>query len=692
MPDGPVNLIFYPHASPDGLEKLVSSVETQTPPSEARPRVKYVSQFLQLITELHSPGRISLVYDSRSQLPSMAANNLKSILSETPGHVKICVLADESERNQIRDGLEVCTVGKALYIATLDQMISNPSALYEPTPTLSPARKTAMVALSEKNSREKAAHILQTSGAYDVCEARSLSEAMALCLEKDLVFVETPWGEPVLKKLNGASAQTQILTYVNLENGLPRKIKPQDFSRRLVDQIERDSTNGAGGSIPRPLRDSALLRQLASLGEPSRLHGAYPSPKPSQWAEPRAKRSNYVYLVRGPSCVGKTTLVNKLLDFLGEERAVASVKTSNRPKRPEDKEGGIIHLTEEQIKENDAKGLYFSTYEFGGYLYAIDKGILPRFQSGSDVFVRAHVKDDMTRLEKAFPGQLVDIILFADEESLDQRLEERNCSERAREMRRRTNKEELEEILSDKHKYHYTVRTDELKSPETRQPLHTTESNMNETIRKLANIVHWQSYHASKPFVDTLLQALTGFNAREIENRPAAAAKLKLRFSRELLQQTTWYDASSRMKALQDGITILGGIHSWEGFSIYIQAPDHPLERECLRRLITTRLSKYVQPQYVADCPAISRDFNFLDLADLSGARYQEILRYGLNDPLPSADVRRNKAIDLGRLQEIRASPKMDYLNICIVSRRPDQEFKAEPYSPDALRYILVVP
>lgn len=164
-----------------------------------------------------------------------------------------------------------------------------------------------------------------------------------------------------------------------------------------------------------------------------------------------------LFIVSGPSGVGKSTLIER---FLREDnRSTFSVSCTTRPKRPHEVEGKDYYFTGQKKFQELAEQDYFLEWEqVHGYFYGTPaKDILEPLERGIDVILDIDVKGALTIREKCSHAYLI-FIEPPSENDLLQRLSLRGENEIAKRMQR------VREEMSRKHLFDCAIINDKLSS------------------------------------------------------------------------------------------------------------------------------------------------------------------------------------------------------------------------------------
>jgi guanylate kinase len=162
-----------------------------------------------------------------------------------------------------------------------------------------------------------------------------------------------------------------------------------------------------------------------------------------------------LFIVSGPSGVGKSTLIER---FLREDgHSTFSVSCTTRPRRPHEIEGKDYYFTEQRKFQELIQQDYFLEWEqVHGYFYGTPvKGLAEPIGRGTDVFLDIDVKGALRIREKCSSACLI-FIEPPSEADLLQRLSIRGENEIDKRMQR------VREEMSRKHLFDYAIINDKL--------------------------------------------------------------------------------------------------------------------------------------------------------------------------------------------------------------------------------------
>jgi guanylate kinase len=181
-------------------------------------------------------------------------------------------------------------------------------------------------------------------------------------------------------------------------------------------------------------------------------------------------REGALFVLTGPSGVGKGTIVVQLLQDIPKLKRSVSVTT--RAKRPDEKEGvDYFYRSGEEFEQMRRDRKLLEWAEFAGCRYGTPKEwVLDQLRSGIDVILEIEVQG-AKQISQRFPDAVLVFISPPSFEELEQRLRGRATeTEEKIEERLKTARQEL----SEKQRFHYEVVND----------------NVEEAVKNLTHIVY----------------------------------------------------------------------------------------------------------------------------------------------------------------------------------------------------------
>ncbi|MCI9010503.1 MAG: guanylate kinase [Clostridia bacterium] len=188
------------------------------------------------------------------------------------------------------------------------------------------------------------------------------------------------------------------------------------------------------------------------------------------------KRS--LFVISGPSGVGKGTLVNRLLQE--DDSLALSVSCTTRAPREGEKDGReYFFLTKEEFSKRIGEDGFLEWDEHFGNCYGTPKEFVLRQLESKSVILEIDVKGALQVKNSGFEHTVLIMIVPPDPETLMNRLSQRG-SETEAELEKRLERVRFE--LSQNHLYDYTVVNDDLE----------------EATRALQNIILKETFRGDK--------------------------------------------------------------------------------------------------------------------------------------------------------------------------------------------------
>lgn len=148
-----------------------------------------------------------------------------------------------------------------------------------------------------------------------------------------------------------------------------------------------------------------------------------------------ASRAGTVFVVSGPSGVGKSTIVRRVLE--AEPRVRFSISHTTRAPRPGESDGVDYHFVDEaRFRALIAAGAFLEHAEYQGHLYGTSRvAVEVPTREGYDLILEVEVQG-ARQLQKQLPEAVRIFILPPSEEVLEARLRARNTEDEAVTARR----------------------------------------------------------------------------------------------------------------------------------------------------------------------------------------------------------------------------------------------------------------
>ncbi|HEY9783831.1 MAG TPA: guanylate kinase [Candidatus Obscuribacterales bacterium] len=165
-----------------------------------------------------------------------------------------------------------------------------------------------------------------------------------------------------------------------------------------------------------------------------------------------------LFVITGPSGVGKGTVVSELLHAIPNLKRSCSVTT--RDKRAGEREGDdYFFRTPDEFEKMKAEGHFLEWAEFAGNCYGTPKQwVIEQLTRGFDVILVIEVQG-AKQVRVSFPPAILVFLAPPSFEELEKRLRGRNTESEAK-IKLRLKKAEQE--LSEKHLFHYEVVNDDV--------------------------------------------------------------------------------------------------------------------------------------------------------------------------------------------------------------------------------------
>ncbi len=129
----------------------------------------------------------------------------------------------------------------------------------------------------------------------------------------------------------------------------------------------------------------------------------------------------FAIVISGPSGVGKTSLVDRLL--LLDRRCMRSVSMTTRPPRPEERDGeSYVFTTLSRFEDMRAKGAFAESALYNGHWYGTPKSFLKeKLEAGLSVVLNIEVQGG-AQVRESYPDAVLVFVIPPSWEELRQRL------------------------------------------------------------------------------------------------------------------------------------------------------------------------------------------------------------------------------------------------------------------------------
>lgn len=172
------------------------------------------------------------------------------------------------------------------------------------------------------------------------------------------------------------------------------------------------------------------------------------------------KSKGHLFVVSGPSGVGKSTLIERFLK--ADRNASFSVSYTTRGKRKDEIHGKDYYFTDKKaFEEMVEKGSFIEWESVHGHLYGTPKKeVLERLQKGRDIVLDIDVKGAIN-VKKQYPDACLIFIEPPSKDELIKRLSLRKEKDICIRMKR------VDEEIEKKHLFEYTVVNDNIEKAYT---------------------------------------------------------------------------------------------------------------------------------------------------------------------------------------------------------------------------------
>ncbi|MBW2993524.1 AAA family ATPase [Candidatus Woesearchaeota archaeon] len=169
---------------------------------------------------------------------------------------------------------------------------------------------------------------------------------------------------------------------------------------------------------------------------------------------------NHLYIIAGPTGVGKTEICERLRRKFSEDTTEICVKPTDRPRRKDEADGvDHVFVNKWSDKLRDTLSLEFKAY---GFHYGIPREFESRLREGNDGLLIVSNYDVFEKITKHFDGRfhdgfVVPVLLYADKQYLMQRLKARESD--VQQISQRTAKldEELDSYANAHELFKYVI-------------------------------------------------------------------------------------------------------------------------------------------------------------------------------------------------------------------------------------------
>ncbi|MBI4449195.1 hypothetical protein HY641_04175 [Candidatus Woesearchaeota archaeon] len=575
---------------------------------------------------------VVLLYDARNINPRTASAHIGQIAKQCKQNVQVVPVVNQGDALKYKEFAASLSNVKLACVEDFFEVLS----LYTAAVPDRVCERSAIVVVQDKAARQK---VVEALGNLDM-EVEQIHEpgpaiSHVFARKPRVVVMQTPQCRGYLSVLRDA-AESIIVTYYDHHSHKDLPSDGDSLLRHTQNEQLRDVEAGAHMTFAYPLSRhlfEAHLRVVLSRKETGGGTELVPADC-SQVPQPK------IYVFKGPSAVGKSTYIREIVRSLGGT-AREVLKATSRPLRPYEKDGrDLIVLAPEIIKKNIEKELYIDvTPSSSGHLYAIDRSLEKYLRQGRDVFIQGHVKDDFSKLEMIFPGSVVQVLLVADEDVLRNRIMHRPDYSEEKARRIALNKGELFAAMCALNTgSHIRYVIDTCRAGLSMAKIEDNGEAINETLRKLINIVEWERHYGGRDYVRSLLDRLTGFGPGDLV-RVVAKSALSVDLSGSIpdykraggsILYPRWLESGSRARLV--GYEVNG-----DNCNVYMQTPRALHGPEVLRDLVQTALAPFGRPLWVAQEEDLKNaDLKMYGIDDLWSLRY--VIRYSLSDRVVGAE------------------------------------------------------
>ncbi|VVB81263.1 Guanylate kinase [uncultured archaeon] len=235
---------------------------------------------------------------------------------------------------------------------------------------------------------------------------------------------------------------------------------------------------------------------------------------------------NRVFLLMGPSASGKSTVLEHLYYFLGDSIAYARKYSTRKPRQGERKGFDHSFVTDAKFEELKVQGRLLAGFDYRGYKWGISReNTLQPLIAGKHLVLVCPDYERLDDLAKIFDSYgVVPIMLYADFETLEKRLEKRGWgSQKEREKRLQRLRQDEQSYDRNHGKFIYTLFNGDSVNPE-------------QTARKIISIMGWeekQQHPASRQenvqskYVDQIIKSAFDCNWDELQKENLVNLRMK---------------------------------------------------------------------------------------------------------------------------------------------------------------------
>jgi guanylate kinase len=285
---------------------------------------------------------------------------------------------------------------------------------------------------------------------------------------------------------------------------------------------------------------------------------------PAEAKRAEDKKKPVAFIVMGPPASGKSTIADCVEKLLGPDKVAYIKKYSTRPIRPTEQDGlDLLHVSAAQF-EHLAKtpGSFMHEFEYGGERYGVPTmNTLEALKSGKHMFTASSDIKQLDVFQKILGRYTqVPIMLFADHDTLVDRIRKRGFASGKEEMRVTTMSKSEQAFDESYDRFRYALFTDNRLNPL-------------DVAQRILSIINWESaQHEQLPpaenseaYANHVVRALFGADYKDIIEEKQCHLKLD-REAIEAYSSARNYDPTflKRLPPLQ--VTAVMKNHSHLGF------------------------------------------------------------------------------------------------------------------------------